>query len=348
MSTGVALNDGRVENRVENYTKFWKKDVATEGEADNDKRLESYTDVVNGYYDGATELYEYGWAQSFHFSRFYKGEAFLASLARHEHYLASQMGLRPGMRVLDVGCGVGGPAREIARFSDAQIIGLNNNDFQIQRARKYTKKAGLEDQVTYVKGDFMKLAEQFGEGYFDAVYAIEATVHAPSWEGVYGEIFKVLKPGGIFGVYEWCMTDTWDPSIPEHKAVAHQIELGNGIPEMRPLRMARDAMKTVGFEMMHEEDLAARPDVIPWYYPLEGDIFKAQTLWDYITVWRMSWSGKLVSHNFIRLMELFGLVPKGTFEVGESLKVAAESLVSSGQQKLFTPMFLMVSRKPSN
>ena len=78
------------------------------------------------------------------------------------------MVLRPGMRVLDVGCGVGGPAREIARFSDAQVIGLNNNDFQVQRARKYTKQAGLEDQVTFVKGDFMKLSEQFGEKYFDA------------------------------------------------------------------------------------------------------------------------------------------------------------------------------------
>ena len=124
--------------------------------------------LLKGYYDGATELYEYGWSQSFHFSRFYKGEAFLASLARHEHYLAAQMNLRPGMRVLDVGCGVGGPAREIAQFTDAQVIGLNNNDFQIHRARKYTKTAGLENQVTFVKGDFMKLSEQFGEGYFDA------------------------------------------------------------------------------------------------------------------------------------------------------------------------------------
>lgn len=171
----------------------------------------------SGYYDGATELYEYGWAKSFHFSRFYKGEAFAASLARHEHYLAAQMSLRPGMRVLDVGCGVGGPAREIARFADVNIVGLNNNEFQIGRARRYTKEAGLEDQVQFVKGDFMKLSEQFGENSFDAgacllsarmiymelitslcaVYAIEATVHAPTWEGVYGEILKVLKPGGV-------------------------------------------------------------------------------------------------------------------------------------------------------
>jgi len=121
-----------------------------------------------GYYDGATELYEYGWARSFHFSRFYKGEAFAASLARHEHYLSAKMALQPGMRVLDVGCGVGGPAREIARFSDTNVVGVNNNDFQLSRARKYTKEAGLEDQVTFVKGDFMKLVEQFGENSFDA------------------------------------------------------------------------------------------------------------------------------------------------------------------------------------
>jgi sterol 24-C-methyltransferase len=72
------------------------------------------------------------------------------------------------MRVLDVGCGVGGPARQIAMFSDANITGLNNNDFQIQRARKYTKSLGLENQVQFVKGDFMKLSEQFGENSFDA------------------------------------------------------------------------------------------------------------------------------------------------------------------------------------
>lgn len=346
MSSPAPLEDGRVGSRIENYTGFWQKDMDKEAKVDTENRVDNYTDVINGYYDGATELYEYGWAQSFHFSRFYKGEAFAASLARHEHYLASQMVLKPGMRVLDVGCGVGGPAREIARFADVNIVGVNNNDFQIGRARKYAKNAGLEGQVTFAKGDFMKLSEQFGENSFDAVYAIEATVHAPTWEGVYGEILKVLKPGGVFGVYEWAMTDRWDPSIPEHKALAHEIEFGNGIPEMRPLSKAREALKTVGFEIEHEEDLAERDDPVPWYYPLEGDISKAQTAWDYITVWRMSWSGKLVSHTAMRVMEWFGLLPKGTYDVGEALKVAGDSLVRGGQTKLFTPMYLVISRKP--
>jgi len=49
MST-VQRADGRIENRVENYTKFWKKDPNREGSDDNEKRLQSYTDVVNGMY----------------------------------------------------------------------------------------------------------------------------------------------------------------------------------------------------------------------------------------------------------------------------------------------------------
>ncbi|PCH35273.1 delta-sterol C-methyltransferase [Wolfiporia cocos MD-104 SS10] len=340
--------DGRVDERIQNYTKFWQKDIKKDSKSDTDNRVDSYTDVVNGYYDGATGLYEFGWARSFHFCRFYKGEGFHAGLARHEHYLAAQMGLRPGMRVLDVGCGVGGPAREIARFADVTIVGLNNNDFQIGRARRYTKQAGLEGQVSFVKGDFMKLSEQFGENSFDAVYAIEATVHAPSFEGVYGEIMKVLKPDGIFGVYEWVMTDAWDPSIPAHKEVANKIEIGNGIPEMRPMRDAREAMRKVGFVVEHEEDLAERNDDVPWYYPLEGDIFKAQTAWDYLTVWRMSWSGKIVTHYGLWFIEQLGIVPKGTWEVGETLKIAGESLVESGRAKLFTPMYLAICRKPAN
>ena len=54
------------------------------------------------------------------------------------------------------------------------------------------------------------------------------------------------------------MTDSWDPSKPEHKAIAHGIEVGDGIAEMRTIHAARKALKTVGFEILLEEDLAAR------------------------------------------------------------------------------------------
>lgn len=106
----------------------------------------------------------------------------------------------------------------------------------------------------------MKLSEQFGEGSFDAVYAIEATVHAPTFEGIYGEIFKVLKPGGVAGIYEWVMTDQWDASNPEHKRIAHAIEIGDGIAEMRNAKNAYDALVSTGFESQSETHYS----FLPW------------------------------------------------------------------------------------
>ncbi|GAA5857556.1 hypothetical protein JCM8547_009337 [Rhodosporidiobolus lusitaniae] len=342
--------NGDVRNRagIASYTAHWNKNSAKDTQENTESRKDHYTDVVNGYYDGATELYEYGWGTSFHFCRYYKGEPFYQAIARHEHYLALQTGLKPGMRVLDVGCGVGGPAREMAQFTDCEVVGLNNNEFQVLRARKYTAKAGLSDRVSFVKGDFMALVEQFGENSFDAVYAIEATCHAPSWEGVYGQIFKVLKPGGTFGVYEWCMTDDFDQSNPRHKEVQHGIELGNGIPEMRPIAQARQALKNVGFEIKHEEDLANRGDAVDWWYSLSGDLSKAQTWWDLATVWRMTMWGRNLTGWGVYWLEKIGIVPKGTHDVQEALKIAADSLVAGARENLFTPMMLFVAQKPAS
>jgi hypothetical protein len=117
------------------------------------------------------------------------------------------------------------------------------------------------------------------------------------------------------------------------------------------------------------EDLADRPDPIPWYYPLEGDLRKCQTVYDYLTVFRTSKLGQMITHNGVWALEKVGLVPKGTFEVGETLRLAGAALVEGGQQKvrllrsrpaalegftlilsllpqLFTPMMTYVVRKP--
>lgn len=118
-------------------------------------RKAEYATLTRHYYNLATDIYEYGWGGSFHFCRFAYGEGFYQAIARHEHYLAHVMGLRDGMNVLDVGCGVGGPAREIAKFAGVNIVGLNNNDYQIERAGKYATREGLSQQLSFTKGDFM-------------------------------------------------------------------------------------------------------------------------------------------------------------------------------------------------
>ncbi|KAF2863737.1 hypothetical protein K470DRAFT_254630 [Piedraia hortae CBS 480.64] len=254
------------------------------------------------------------------------------------------MGMHEGQRVLDVGCGVGGPAREIAKFTGASIVGLNNNDYQIQRATAYTQREGLADRVSFVKGDFMQMS--FPDNSFDAVYAIEATVHAPSLEGVYSEIFRVLKPGGVFGVYEWLMTAKYDNSNPHHREIRLGIEQGDGISNMERVDVALKAMEAAGFILESHEDLADRPDPLPWYYPLSGNLKYMQSIWDLPTLVRMTHVGRGLLERVVGVLETVGLAPKGTRKTANSLAVAADCLVAGGQEKLFTPMYLMVGRKP--
>ena len=100
-----------------------------------ERRKSEYKALINKYYDLVTDLFEYGWSKSFHFAPRAPNESFAESLARHERNLAERLDQRPGMRVADLGCGVGGPLREIARFSGATIVGVNNNEYQLERAR---------------------------------------------------------------------------------------------------------------------------------------------------------------------------------------------------------------------
>ncbi|KAI9802270.1 MAG: Delta(24)-sterol C-methyltransferase [Sarcosagium campestre] len=348
---------------VDEYFKHWdNKAAGTETDQDRADRRSQYATLTKHYYDLATGFYETAWGQSFHFCRFAPNEPFPQAQARHEHYLAHMMGLRDGMKVLDVGCGVGGPAREIARFAGVDITGLNNNDYQIERATMASAKAGLSKQMRFVKGDFMvgnrsrskrdcedtDLPQQmsFPAESFDAVYAIEATVHAPSLEGVYSQIFRVLKPGGVFGVYEWLMCANYDNDNPHHREIRLGIEQGDGISNMVKIDEALKAVKAAGFELEFNEDLADRPDVVPWYYPLAGDLWNARSLWDFFTVLRMTKLGRGTVHKFLAALELARMAPPGTQKTGDSLALAGDCLVAGGKEKLFTPMYLMIARKP--
>ncbi|CAG8452512.1 10013_t:CDS:2 [Acaulospora morrowiae] len=305
------------------------------------KDREAYETVVNNYMD-----YWYGWGECFHFCRFYRGENFYQAIARHEHYLAMQLNVKPGMKLLDIGCGVGGPAREICNFTGAHITGLNNNDYQISRASRSAEKCGLANKLSFVKGNFMDMP--YAENTFDAVYAIEATCHAPKLEGVYAEAFRVLKPGGKFAFYEWCTTDKYDPTNPEHRRIVRGVEYADGIPELFSTKVAEQSLRNVGFEVEVATDLAVNDDFVTWYYPLEGNFSDAQTFWDFFTVFRMTSFGKFFTRAMVGCLEKVGVAPAGSLETQRVLETAGDCLVEGGRLGIFTPMFLLVGRKPVN
>jgi sterol 24-C-methyltransferase len=294
--------------------------------------------MVNHYYDLVTDFYEYGWGQSFHFAPRWKGETFNESIVRHEHYLAAKLQLKPGQVCVDIGCGVGGPLRNMVRFSGAKVIGLNNNEYQVKRTRRLNEIAGLSALSDAVHGDFMKLP--FTEKSFDAAYAIEATCHAPDRVACYQQVWKVLKEGGYFGLYEWGMTDKYDEKSEEHRLIKHGIEEGNGLPTLAKNRDIVEAARKAGFEVLETADLAVdlykQGSVIGWNQPLKGG-------WGNL---RGTTAGRMVTHVMVNVLETIKIAPKGTVATSAMLNATAQCLIKGGDSGTFTPMLFILCRKP--
>jgi sterol 24-C-methyltransferase len=311
-----------------------------QAQVDVEARKADYGATTNRFFDLVTDFYEYGWGQSFHFAPRHRGEEFQASLARYELYLALRLGLRPGMTVLDVGCGVGGPMRTIARASRAAIVGVTNNAYHVARARLHNRNAGLEELCRVVHGDFMTLP--LPDASVDAAYQIEATSHAPDLARVYGEIHRVLKPGGAFAGYEWCLTSAYDADNPEHRALKQAIELGNGLTELRRPRDVLEALEAAGFEVLESEDVAQRADPeTPWYLPLSG------RRWFTLSGFRSSPPGRALTNVLVRGLETLHLVPAGAGEVSRFLNRTARVMVRAGESGIFTPSFFTIARRPA-
>ena len=305
---------------------------------DERARKASYRDMVNRYYDLVTDFYEFGWGQSFHFAPRVAGETFRESLLRHQHFLALRLGLRPSMRVLDVGCGVGGPMRGIARFSGASVVGINNNDYQIQRATEHNAEAGLAHLCTLVKGDFM--AAPLEDASFDAAFAVEATCHAPDKAACFREVHRVLKPGAGFAGYEWCLTGAYDPADAEHRRLKKGVEEGDGLPDLATIPEVPEALREAGFEVLHIEDRASSSDADhPWYRPLEGRGHDVRE-------WRHKPLGQWLTNKGVGVLERLRLAPRGSQAVATLLASAAKSLVAAGRLGIFTPMLYFEARKP--
>ena len=302
-------------------------------------RKRRYAHMVNRYYDLVTDFYEYGWGRSFHFAPRRRGESFAASLTRHELFLAAALGLQPGMLALDVGCGVGGPMRAIAKSTGAHVVGLNNNAYQLGKCETYNREADLQHLTGILPGDFMDIPA--ANGNFDAAFQIEATPHAPSKEGAYSEIWRVLKPGGFFVGYEWCMTPAYDAANPEHLKLKKGIEEGNSLPDIASFDEVLSALKNVGFELAEARDVAKDADPeTPWYRALEGRDLS-------LTSVPRTTIGRAVTTFGLRVLEPLGVVPKGTTQVQEFLNIAADSLTAGGRLGIFTPMFYYKARKPN-
>jgi len=297
-------------------------------------------DMVNDFYNMVTDIYEFGWGHSFHFGPRHKWESFEASIARSEMWIAHKLQLHKGVTALDLGCGIGGPGRTVARFSQANIVGLNNNDYQIGRCKKLTSEMGLSHLCSYIKADFQNM--QIPDNTYDAAFHFEALEHSPDRVATFKEALRVMKPGALFAGYDWIITEKCDTNNPEHVRIKKAIELGNGLPDLLRPEEIVDAMKKAGFEIIEAWDPHANinPDFdVPWYDSIDGRYLSFSN-------WKHTPLGMWLTNKLVWTLETVRFAPKGTLKVHNMLVQVAKDLVVGGKLGIFSPDYFYLARKP--
>jgi len=181
----------------------------------------------------------------------------------------------------------------------------------------------------------------FKDESYDACYAIESTCHAPQREDVFKEVCRVLKPGGLFGTYEWVLTEKHNPNNKEHVKAAKNVEIGNGLPGTSPYTVVLDALIESGFDIIQHEDFFANRsgEDMSWWRDLEGSYWRPFSTFQFLPF------GKFVYFHLLTFLEKIKLAPMGTCKVSQMLHVGADGLVAGGRMGTFTPGYFILARK---
>ena len=114
--------------------------------------------------------------------------------------LAQAAGLRSTHRVLDIGSGIGGTSRCLAKEFACRVTGIDLTDEYCQVASMLTAKVGLDGLVDYRQGDATNLP--FEDNEFDVVWTEHVAMNIPDKRRFYSEMHRVLKPGGTLAIYD--------------------------------------------------------------------------------------------------------------------------------------------------
>ena len=126
-----------------------------------------------------------------------------AATDRLTDLVAERLALRPGGRVLDVGCGTGRPALRIAETHDVHVTGITVSPQELAGATGLAAAAGAADRVTFRLAHAADLPADLGA--FDAVLAIESLLHLPDQAGALSRLRRFVRPGGRLVVADLCL-----------------------------------------------------------------------------------------------------------------------------------------------
>jgi SAM-dependent methyltransferase len=127
-------------------------------------------------------------------------------------HLIEVLDLGPGSRVLDVGSGIGGPARVVASQTGCHVTGIDLSPDFVDTARSITARVGLTDQVAFDVGSATDMP--YDDAAFDRAMLNHVGMNLPAKDRVFAEVRRVLAPDGLFAVYEQMRVGDGDLTFP--------------------------------------------------------------------------------------------------------------------------------------
>lgn len=126
--------------------------------------------------------------------------------------IAEQWKLRPGMRLLDVGCGVGGPARYFASVHHCDVTGIDLTEDFVRAAQSLTARVGLSDRVHFRQGS--AVAMPFESASFDGAYLFHVGMNIAHKNKLFLEIARVLRPGSTLVIFDFMRVGPQEFALP--------------------------------------------------------------------------------------------------------------------------------------
>ena len=158
------------------------------------------------------------------------------------HELARLAGVAAGMKVLDLGGGIGGPARVLASAYGADVTVLDLTPEFCRTGEALTRRVGLDDRIRFRVGDAVQ--QPFEAGAFDLVWTQHSTMNIPDKPRLYRECARVLKPGGTFTGTDWFKKVHTSPA--EEEEFIEPICRLHGLPSLITLADLREQMEAAG------------------------------------------------------------------------------------------------------
>jgi len=224
---------------------------------------------VNQYYEASIFDYHSIWTSkkdlAIHFGYYDHGvTSHSDSLLKMNEILARHVEITDKDEVLDAGCGYGGSSIWLAKNIGCKVTGLNIVPFQINRARQFVQKQGLEDLVSFRKEDFARTS--FPDASFDVVWGLESIVHAQNKLEVMTEFSRLLRPNGRLVIAEYTLREVPPLSKQEHDFIQPWLE-GWTMPSLCTVSEYKKLLEISGFANIEKHDVT--PNVMPSLKRLE-------------------------------------------------------------------------------